>query len=388
MSARTSMIAELEDAIKHGSVHARIDVLYRITELFQARSDDFTEEEVAHFDEIFIHLIDQIEARALVALSERLARIDNAPRQVIRHLAHHDEIMVAGPVLANSRRIEESDLVAIAKSKGQAHLFEISDRARIEEPVTDVLVDRGDDEVVRHVAANLGAKFSEHGFAILARRAESDDVLAQCVGERPDVPLHVFCDLLSRASKTVQQHLLARGRPEMHDEIRRVVANISGTIAARIPTIRDYAEALRAVAAMYTDGRLGEQDVFDLARSARLEEIVAALSLLCLVPIEVVDRIIWGKRIDPILVICKVAGFKWPTVRAIIQLPGKRTPSPHQLADASNDYARLSQASSRKVLQFWRDRQEAWANAMEADEAPPPGPAVFDPGEAAESPAA
>ena len=170
----------------------------------------------------------------------------------------------------------------------------------------------------------------------------------------------------------------------MHDEIRRVVANISGAVAAEVPAIRDYARALRAVASMYTDGRLGEQDVMDLARNQSLEEIVAALSLLCLVPIEVVDRIIWGKRIDPILVLCKVAGFKWPTVRAIIQLPSKRAPAPNELTDASSNYAKLSQASSRKVLQFWRDRQEAWAEDLEPDDSPP-REAAFSSGEPAES---
>jgi len=362
MNARASLIVELEDAIQRGSIDARMDVLRRITDLFLTRPGEFSDEQVELFDEVILRLIDQIETRALVELSERLARIENAPEQVISRLARHDEIMVAGPVLANSPRIGESDLVAVAKSKGQEHLLEISDRQGLDEPVTDLLVDRGNREVVRTVAANPGAKFSEIAFAALAQRAEHDDILARNIGQRPDVPLHVFCDLLSRASEAVQQHLLAVARPEMHEEIRRVIANVSGTVAAEVSTTRDYARALRAVASMYTDGKLSEQDVLHLARAGRLEEIVAALSLICLVPIEVIDRIIWGRRIDPILVLCKVAGFEWPTVLAIIQLASQRGTASLELADASANYARLSPSSSRKVLQFWRDRQDAKTN--------------------------
>jgi uncharacterized protein (DUF2336 family) len=359
MSEDKSLIADLEEAVKRGSVCARIDVLHRITDLFLTRLEEFSEDQIAHFDEVFLYLIEEIETRALVELSERLARIDNAPRKVIRELARHDEIMVAGPVLANSHVVEERDLVAIVRSKGQAHLLEISDRRQLDAPVTDALVDRGDDDVVRNVAANPGARFSGVAFATLARRAESDDTLARHVGQRPDVPLHVFCDLLSRASEAVQLHLLAVARPELREQIRHVVANISRDVALHAPAIRDHENALRAMASMYTDGKPDEQAVRNLARARRLEDVVAALSLTCQVPIHLADRITWGKRIDPILVLCKAAGFKWPTVAAIIQMARTRTPAPHELAEAHANYVRLSQSNSQTVLQFWRDRHEA-----------------------------
>jgi uncharacterized protein (DUF2336 family) len=360
MSEQKSLIADLEDAVQHGSTDARMDVLHRLTNLFLMRREEFTEEQIAHFDEVFLHLIDRIETRALIDLSERLARVDNAPRKVIRLLAHHDEIMVAGPVLANSYRVKESDLVAIVESKGQAHLLEISDRPWLEEPITDALVDRGNDEVLRNVAANVGARLSGTAFAALARRSESDDILARNVGQRPDVPLHVVCDLLSRASETVQQHLLASARPELREQIRQVVANISRDVALQAPAVRDHADALRAMASMYADGKPTEQEIRNLAQARRLEDVVAALSLICNVPIHVVDRIRWGRRIDAILVLCKVADFKWPTVDAVIQMASTRPPAPHDLAEARANYARLSQSNSHRVLQFWRDREGDW----------------------------
>ena len=75
-------------------------------------------------------------------------------------------------MLAQSRRLDETDLVDIAKTKGQAHLFAISGRDGIGEAVTDVLVRRGDPEVVRNVADNRSAKLSDGGFTALVKRAE------------------------------------------------------------------------------------------------------------------------------------------------------------------------------------------------------------------------
>ena len=55
-------------------------------------------------------------------------------------------------------------------------------RDSIGEAVTDVLVRRGDPEVVRNVADNKSAKLSDHGFTALVKRAEEDGVLAEKVG--------------------------------------------------------------------------------------------------------------------------------------------------------------------------------------------------------------
>ena len=46
----------------------------------------------------------------------------------MRQLAHDDDIAVAGPVLTQSPRLQETELVELAKTKGQAHLAVIAGR--------------------------------------------------------------------------------------------------------------------------------------------------------------------------------------------------------------------------------------------------------------------
>src|SRR5206468_4080675 len=114
----------------------------------------------------------------------RLADMPNAPAGVVRMLAFDDDIEVARPVLSASERLAEHDLVANANSKSQLHLAAISERRSLSEAITDVLVTRGDRQVVQSVAKNTGARFSDAGFRMLVKRSSSDEALAVQVGGR------------------------------------------------------------------------------------------------------------------------------------------------------------------------------------------------------------
>jgi len=272
---------------------------------------------------------------------------------VVRRLAHDDDIAVAGPVLEASPRLADADLVDIAETKSQAHLLAISGRSGIAEPVTDVLVRRGDREVMHRVADNRGARLSDGGFCALVGRAETDGALAEKVGSRPDLPPRLFRELLLKATEVVQQRLFAVARPELRSEIRRVLAKVSDEVGATAA----YAVARRAVEALQREGKLTEATLLEFAKKSRYEETIAALACLCAVPIEVVDRLMSGERPDPILILCKSVGWGWPTAKAIImaRVGGKGTSS-QGLDSAFANFERLSPSTAQRVIRFWQAR--------------------------------
>jgi len=354
MGAPASLIPELEDVIQHGSADRRVKALQRITALFLDGAGSFNEDHVQVFDDVFVRLIAEIEAKARTELSHRLAPVGNAPAGVVRHLAVDDDIAVAGPVLAQSRRLAETDLLDIARTKSQAHLLAISGRTAIAEPVTDELVRRGNREVVRSVADNRGARISSNSFSTLVTKAEADGVLAEKVGLRPDIPPQMFRDLLLKATAVVQQRLFASARPETQAEIQRVLAKVTtevGTSAAP----RDYSVARRTIEALRKEGKLNEAALVEFAKARQYEEAVVALAELCAVPIEVVERLMSGDRPDPILILCKSAGWGWPTVRAVIMArPSSKGTSSQGLDAAYSNFERLSPATAQRVMRFWQ----------------------------------
>lgn len=344
-----SLLPELEAAIARGSAAQRGQTVRRITQLFVAGAEGFSEQQVALFDEVFGRLIDEIEARAQAELAGALAPVGNAPKALVRRLAHSDDIAVAGPILQTSRRLAEDDLVAIARSKGQTHLLAIARRPAIEPPVADLLVRRGDREVVHHLVGNPAARLSETGYAALVRRAGSDSELVERVAQRADIPPALFRRLVTQATTVVQQRLFVSASPARRDMIRTVMARLADEAGAAAP--RDYAAAQDEVATMLRAQRLTEAALAEFARAGRFEHVVAALSALCEVPVDVVDRLINGDKPDPILILCKALRLSRPTVAAVLSL---RLPTGGAIEAALEHFERLTALTARRVVQFWR----------------------------------
>jgi hypothetical protein len=365
MSDRVSLISELEDAIARGSSTKSAETLRRVTDLFTGNADRLNEEHVELFDDIILRLVGEIEMKARAELSRRLAPIDNAPTGTVVRLAKDDAIEVAAPVLMRSRRLDEDQLVEIAKEKGQGHLLAIASRRSLGETITDVLVDRGDEDVLFNVASNRGAIFSPGGYERLVARAEGDETLASRIGERPDIPPHLFRKIVNQASEIVQRRLIANAPRELRGEIDRVLADVSQEIDPRLQGPRRFTAARRMIGMLYDAGALGESELYDLAKSKRYEETVAALSLLCNSTVEQIDWLMNGDRVEPLLIHLKAAGFDWLTVRALILLrPSGRRISAKDLEDICDDFKRLSYATARRVVGHLQGAGEAGMRAV------------------------
>ena len=162
MNMDGSLLRELDEAVLRGTPESRTRALWHTTDLMIAGR--YSEDEIWAFGEVVGRLADEIEVAARARLAKRLACFDRAPRNIIHKLAFDNSIEVAGPLLQQSERIETAALVENASSKSQSHLLAISKRKSIEETVTDVLVTRGDQEVVNSVASNNGARFRTSAF--------------------------------------------------------------------------------------------------------------------------------------------------------------------------------------------------------------------------------
>lgn len=355
MGAPASLLPELEDVVQHGSAEKRAETLRRITSLFLDGAVAFNDDHVALFDDVIGCLIEEIEAKALAELAQRIAPVSNAPAGVVSKLARNDDIAVAGPLLKGAA-LTHPDLMYIAETKSQAHLLALSVRSGINEALSDILVGRGDREVVRSIATNQDARLSEDAFTSLVKRAEQDGVLAEKVGLRTDIPPRLFRQLLMQASDVVQKRLLAQAKPDTQAEIRRVLAKVTDEVGAKAAP-RNYAAALATVRALHKEQKLGEADIAGFAKSGKYEETIAALATLCAVPVEVVDRLMSGERADPVLILARSAGFGWPTVREVISArPGNKATS--QVLDAAfENFERLTAATAQRVVRFWQVRQ-------------------------------
>jgi len=358
------LLDELETALAIGSVARRIDILTRVTDLFINGAERFSEDQVGVFDDVMARLVNTIEAKARAKLSYRLAPIANAPANVIHMLAFDDDIEVARPVLTHSARLDDRDLVT-AGAKSQDHLFAISQRQSLSEAVTDVLVERGDRDVVHSVVKNTGARFSDAGFRILVKRSTGDDALATEVGLRPDIPRPHFLLLLEKASNAVRERLAAEN-PQAGTAIEGIVAEVVGGIRVEARNASpDFAAAQAAVERQNRIRRIGESEIHQYARDRKFEETAIALSILCDTPIDVVERALLDPGAEIVLILAKVAGLSATTTKAVLLLrAADRGMSAKDLEQALSSFNRLQPDTARRVLSFFRTRVKKPAGPM------------------------
>ncbi|HLH92399.1 MAG TPA: DUF2336 domain-containing protein [Xanthobacteraceae bacterium] len=359
MANKASLIDELEQALASGTSDQRIHTLARITDLFLIGAESYTNEQIDVFDDVLLKIAARIESKSLARLSNRLAPLANAPKRTVKELAFNTDIEVARPVLAGSERLDESDLVDNARTQSQEHLLAISERKSLSEAITDVLVERGDREVVRSVAGNTGARFSNAGFRRLVTRSTGDDVLATTVGSRRDIPRAHYLKLIERASASVREKLTALN-PQAALAVKTAVAEVTGGIRSETREASvNYADAKAQIDALMRNKQLNEQAIYQFARERRFEQVVISLSVLCDVEVDVVERAMLDPGAEVALILAKYANLSWTTAKAILLLQtAERGLSAQDLDQAMSNFSRLQPETARRVLGFYRTRRK------------------------------
>src|ERR1700719_508682 len=359
-STSESLLDELQATLAHGTVARRVETLRRVTDLFINGAVDYSSEQVDLFDDVFQCLMHHIESSAKALLSNRLAPIDTAPPLTIRTLAFHDLIEVAGPVLSRSERLDDEALIETARNKSQAHLMAISTRRVLSGAVTDVLVLRGNDEVIQSTVNNPGAEFSERCFTRLVSRAEGDDDLATCVGLRPTMPRHLYLKLIAKASATVRARLEPATPPMAADVTNAVREATRLARSAPSAVTRETAIAHALVKSLYEDGRLDEYQVAAFAEAGKFDEANAAIAALANVSVLIAENMMVETRAEGVMILAKVSGMSWLTVQEIINMRDALSgmaPSDQQACKAT--YERLRPSTAQQVLRFHRMQQPA-----------------------------
>jgi uncharacterized protein (DUF2336 family) len=358
MSVAVSLIPELDEIVRNGDPKRCAEAGRRIAELFLQGAANFRSDHVDLFDGILINLVPHTEIPARADLAERLSVLTNAPRTLVGQLARENEILIAGPLLRRSPVIDAQILLEIARIKGQGHLLAISERSTLSPDLTDVIVHRGDREVVRRAAGNAGAEFSRVGYSNLIRRAGQDGVLTLTVGQREDLSAQHLKDLLAGSIDVVRRRLYEVVKPGRQAAIKQAMSEIS-SVPEVVQSLRDFAPAQRTILALHQAGELNEVALLGFAKRFKYEESIAALSAMSGVKIATLDRLISSDRDDPILIVGKMIGLEWATVRALILLRRgpNRVPSPTDIESARVNFSRLMPSTAERVVRFWQARQ-------------------------------
>lgn len=358
MTMFSSLIDEIQNATTSRLTERQLRALTRITNLFVAGSGRHSRKQIELFDEVFKTLVAVIELETRVKLARHIATDPDAPATLVRAFAFDAAVAVAAPVLSQSTALDDTDLVANASTQSQGHLQAIAHRRTLSEMVTEILIERGEPDVVHTVANNAGARFSDGSFGELVARSGKDAQLALRVGMRRDIPRHHFLKLLETASASVCARIRA-ANPQFSDAVHNAVTEVIDDINLEIRNKSpDHARAKSRVKRLQNWHELGEGNVHAAARTQNFEQAALALSVLAGCPIEMAERAILNENPGVVQVIAKAAGCSWATVKALLLMTAAdRRMSEKDLARVREDFERLKTRTAKRVIEFHHARR-------------------------------
>jgi uncharacterized protein (DUF2336 family) len=359
--AAGSRLPDLIALAQEPSSEKRRALLRELTDHFFGAAEH-SASETGLYDAVLSNLAADMETAVRAELAARFATAPNAPPTLIRRLAN-DEVAVAGAVLSASRLLTDDDLIGIVRSRGQDHIRAVSQRAEVSEAVSDVIVERGDDETLETLLRNDGARLSRAASETAVERAKVNPALHAATVERQSLPPDLLNEMYFVVEARLRQRILeqnARMDPALLESAlaagRARVAADDGALPA------DYADSLAYVEELKAAGQLSPQMLARFLRSNGRTSFLIALAQLADVDFHTARQIIERRELDALAVICRAADLD----RAIfltyavvlLNTDGDAMNRAHSYARM---YADLGRDAALRTLRFWRLRRTAQA---------------------------
>jgi uncharacterized protein (DUF2336 family) len=360
----TAVVSRLPDLIalaEETSSEKRRDLLRELSDQFFGPVEP-TATETALYGDVLGKLAADMETAVRAELSARFATSPQAPHSLIRRLAS-DEAAVADPVLRASPVLTEADLLDVVRSKGQAHLRAVSARETVPEAVSDVIVERGDDETLGTLLGNEGAALSRRASEAAVERAKANPALHAAAVERKTLPPDLLNEMYFVVEARLRARILeqnARMDPALLESAlsagRARLAEVDGALPA------DYSSCLAYVDEMRAAGQLTPQMLARFLRSGSKTSFLIALSQLADVDFHTARQIIERKDLDALAVICRAADLDRALFLTyavvLLNTDGDAMGKAHAYARM---YAELSRDAALRTLRFWKARRAAQA---------------------------
>lgn len=352
-----SRLHDLVRLASEPSSEARRALLRELTEHFFGAPDRSAAEDDLYAS-VLASLSDDMELAVRAELATRFAARADAPRALIRRMAH-DEAEVAAPVLSASPVLTDEDLMGVAASKGQAHLRAISSRPDVSEAVSDAIVARADDQTLGTLLRNDGARLSRSASETAVERAKANAELHAATVERRGLPADLLNDMYFVVEARLRQQILERNAGMDPVLLESALAAGRARIAADDGTLpADYADSLAYVEELRAAQQLTPQVLARFLRSSSRTSFLIALAQLSDIDFHTARQIVERRELDALAVVCKAADLDRALFLTyavvILSDDGDAIAKAHGYARL---YAELTRDAALRTLRFWRMRR-------------------------------
>ena len=350
-------IDELLSIARRKSVEGRTRLAEVVTDLFLDEGD-LTDVERALMFDILHKLVREVESSMRQTLSEKLAELENAPRDLIRELAN-DEIEVAYPVLTKSKVLWNEDLIEVIYHRTLEHQLAISIRDEVNEDVSEALVSTGEETVIKSLLENSNAKFARHTMEYLVEESKRVNSFMEPLVKREDLPQDLAKRMFLWVSVALRQHILDKYELEPME----IDPLIDMTSRQKIRELGDDAEDPNKIEALIdaleAEGKLVPQLMVYAMEDGMISLFVAIFRRLTSLPSHLALRIVFEPQGEGLAIACKAIGVGPECFQSVFNLSRKARPMPRKVLKKegrkiSELYEQTSREAAEKVLKMWQ----------------------------------
>jgi uncharacterized protein (DUF2336 family) len=338
----------------------RRELLREVTNLFFNDGDlGHSPAEMALFDDVLGQLAGEMEEAVRAELAERMAAARRAPATLIRNLAN-DSIAVAEPLLSQPGALSLDDQLEVARTQSEEHLRALSRRPGVTASVTDLIVERGDDETLNVLLRNDAADLSRESHEAMVDRAHANPDLHEAIVGRQSLPIDLLNEMYFVVETRLRDQIMERNNQVDPAELeaalavgRTKVAMSDGALPA------DYALAEAAVAALRKKGGITPQALAGMLRNKEMTRFLVALASLADVDFNTARRILDKKELDALAIICKAADFDRALFLTFaILILDQDADAMGRARQYGELYTELPKDAALRTIRFWRMRRQ------------------------------
>jgi uncharacterized protein (DUF2336 family) len=266
---------------------------------------------------------------------------------------------VAEPLLLRSPALRDEHLEPIARTQSQDHLMAIAQRKTLSERLTDILVERGNDDVAGTVTGNEGARFSEAGFEWLAARASANETILNRLVMRGDLPERVANDLLPVLASSIAEKIEATNA-ETRVSARKLIDEARSLLSERLRAAVSRARPLAILNDQVARGNLTMAEaVVELADADELVDLAAFVAMRLGVHSDTVVRNLFLGGEQTLMLICRAAALDLDAFSAILRMRNRRRRgSAVEPARLMKDYLRIPRPIAENVMRTVREQEQ------------------------------
>jgi uncharacterized protein (DUF2336 family) len=227
--------------------------------------------------------------------------------------------------------------------------------------VADVIVEHGDDATLDVLLRNEGAELSRRASEAAVDRAHANPQLHEAVIERKSLPPDLLNELYFIVEARLREKIMERNAELDPGQLQAALEAGRNRLVARDGAAPpDYAAALAEIQAMAQNGRLSPTTLTAMLRQGEKTKFTLALAQLADIDFPTARRILEGRQVDPLAIVCKAAGFDRALfLTFVVLMLNRETDAMGRAQEYGDLYAKLERDTALRAIRFWRLRRQS-----------------------------